>query len=464
MTKSINKHRITFLFICIFFLASRIFLACFYQPFNSDVGLYGLYAIENGEALRNDETIYDNHDGIIEYPPLAIMWMSVPIIFLHMDDEPRTLSQNTFYKWRSNFKCLFFAFDAIIFWTILLLLFGSVNRLKVNVKGLAIYLISGLLLFNFLYDRLDFYLGGIIFFAFLLLVSRKHWMFSFTLLALGINFKLIPILLVPLFLIGSLPVKSLGCFYKDLFNWKLVQEVLIRSIFLIAITVLIFLPFYIWGGKHTLDFLMYHSERGLQLESTYSSILMMLNYAGLPVYVTHEFGAFNLESPLATALSKISTLLVLLSLAGISLLFIRSVKKNPEETTNLKSNQDTFAQSFPQTFLCLTIATLLASIAASKVFSPQYLLWAVPLFGLVSYQTKNAKIAGILFVLVCLLTTFIYPYTYFTDFVHNAHQLADGRVVWEAPTMFAANLLFFRNVLLVGTIFMLCQKNSTKNI
>lgn len=465
MINKINFSSSRLLIICSFFLLSRIFLTFLYQAPGSDTRLYGQYAFENREASRTNTTIYEYHEGVIEYPPLAIMSMSFPMLFVQ--DRSNELTQDTFYSWKRFYSYFCFAFDATIFWTILLLLFGSVNRLKVSIKGLAFYLISGLLLFNFLYDRLDFYLGGIIFFAFLLLMSRKHWMFTFTLLAVGINFKLIPILLVPLFLIGSLPVKYIGCFYKDLFNWKLVQEVLIRSIFLIAVTVLLFLPFYFWGGKHTLDFLTYHSDRGLQLESTYSSILMMLNYVGFPVYVTHEFGAFNLESSFALVFSKVSTLLVFLSVSGILFLFIKRVKDHatkPEEKDSPNSDQITLAQYLPQTFLCLTIATLLASIAASKVFSPQYLLWVVPLFGLVSYQDKSIKIAGCLFLLVCLLTALIYPYTYFTDFVHNVQELADGRVVWEAPTMFAANLLFLRNLLLIGTIVMLCNKSSNRII
>jgi len=465
MTKLLQHPSSRLLIICSFFLMSRIFLTFLYQAPGSDTRLYGQYAFENREALRANTNIYEYHDGVIEYPPLAILSMSSPMLFVH--DNSNELTQNTFESWKRCYKYFCFAFDTIIFWTILLLSFGSLNQLKVNVKGLAIYLITGLLLFNFLYDRLDFFLGGILFFAVLLLVSHKHWMFSFTILALGINFKLIPILLVPLFLIGSLPVKYIRYLYSGLFNWKLVQELFVRGLFLISITIFIFLPFYFWGGKHTLDFLTYHSDRGLQLESTYSSILMMLNYAGLPVYVTHGFGSFNIESSIAPAFSKISTLLVFLSVAGIALLLIRTAKHHfmrSKQQDVLINDPITLAQYMPQTFVCLTIATLLASIATSKVFSPQYLLWVVPLFGLVSYQDRSLKIAGFLFLLVCLLTAFIYPYTYFTDFVHNAHELEDGRVVWEAPTMFATNLLFFRNVLLIGTIVILVRNKFEKPI
>jgi len=467
MTKFINKHRIAFLFICVFFLVSRIFLACFYQPSKSDIGLYGRYAIENCEALHNDATIYDNHDGIIEYPPLAIMWMSVPIVFLHMDDEPGAVLQNSFYnKWRSIFKSIYFGFDAFVFWILLLLYFDTSKNIKVDFKGLVIYMVTGLIMFYFLYDRLDLYLGGILFFAFLLLRSHKHWMFALSMLAIGINFKLIPILLIPLFIIGTLPANYIGLFYKGLFRKQLVLAVLKRSFFLVGVILSIFLPFYFWGGRSTLDFLFYHSDRGVQLESIYSSILMMLHYVGLPVYVTYGFGSFNLESDLSPFFSMISSLFVVLSVLGILLFCISRLKHHSLQSgvgEALNEDTKTLAQSFPQTFLYLTIATLLAGIAVSKVFSPQYLLWLVPLFGLLPYQNKSAKWAGVLFVFVCLLTALIYPFLYFTDFIHNQMELADGRVCWEAPTILAANILFLRNLLLIATTtFLLYISKSVK--
>jgi len=465
MIQFIQKYRITVLLIGVFFLISRLFLACCFQPSNTDVGLYAHYAFVNSDALRNHTTIYDTTDATIEYPPLAIMWMSAPMLFLNMDDDFGEVSQDTFFKWRSIYKYLCFAFDLFLFCILLFFFLGNSRSFKVDLKGLIVYVVTGLILFYFLYDRLDLYLGGILFLAFLLLRSHKHWMFALSMLAIGINFKLVPILLIPLFIIGTLPANYIGFFYKRLLRKQLVLAVLKRSFFLVGVILSLFLPFYFWGGRSTLDFLSYHSDRGVQLESIYSSILMMLHFIGLPVYVTYGFGSFNLESDLSPFFSMISSLFVVLSVLGILLFCISRLKHHSlllEASEHLNKDTKTIAQCFPQTFLYLTIATLLAGIAVSKVFSPQYLLWLVPLFGLLPYQNKSTKWAGVLFVFVCLLTALIYPFLYFTDFVHNQAVLANGKIFWEAPTILAANILILRNFLLIATTLMLL--NASKSV
>jgi len=465
MIKLIQKYRMAVPFIGVFFLISRLFLVCCFQPSNTDVKLYSHYAFEKSNALRNNVTIYDTNDATIEYPPLAIMWMSAPMLFLNMDDEFGSMSQDTFYKWRTIFKYFCFGFDMFLFCILLILFLDKSSSFKVGLRGLIVYVVTGSLLFYFLYDRLDLYLGGILFLAFLLLRSHKHWMFALSMLAIGINFKLVPILLVPLFIIGTIPANFIGYFYKGLFRKQLVLAVLKRSLFLVGVTFSLFLPFYFWGGSSTLDFLSYHSDRGLQLESIYSSILMMLHYIGLPVSVNFAFGSFNLESELSAFFSVISSLFVVVSVLGILLFCISRLKQHSlqsEAGEVLNKDTKTLAQFFPQTFLYLTIATLLAGIAFSKVFSPQYLLWLVPLFGLLTYQNKSAKWAGVLFVFVCLLTALIYPFLYFTDFVHNQAALADGSVCWEAPTILAATILILRNFLLIATTLMLL--NASKSV
>jgi hypothetical protein len=448
------------------FLTTRIFLACWYETPGTDLDRYGLYALKYRAALRNSSTIYNYHKETIEYPPLAIAWMSLPIFFVGGNETLDGFTREAYFSWKSLFKKFYFIFDVSVFVVLLLLVIKRLKFLESDSLGLAIYLISGLFLLNFLYDRLDLFLGGIIFFAYILMLSRLHWTFALSTLAVGINFKLIPILLVPIFLIGSLPAQYCKRPYKDLLRKDFLRDILLRTIFIVTVTVLIFLPFYLWGGRATLDFLSYHGDRGLEIGSTYSNMLMLLNYFGLPAYVTHGYGGYNLESPWAPFFATISSGLIAVSTLWILIILIKSLKRFSLQYPikgSAKDKQLNLARNMPETFLCITIATLLISMATSKVLSPQYLFWVVPLFGLLPFQNKEFKISGLLFLGACLLTTLIFPYLFYSDFVHDIVRFPDGSVSWAAPTVLATVILFARNILLIATISMLVYAVKAKD-
>jgi hypothetical protein len=224
----------------------------------------------------------------------------------------------------------------------------------------------------------------------------------------------------------------------------------------------IFLPFYVWGGNRTLDFLKYHSEGGVQLESTCSSFLLLLNYLGLPVHVEHSFGAFNLVSPFARFFITISPILVICIVGWICLRFIKVIKFQSLEVNYSSSSvaRLNFAQSTPEVFIMLVVVTLLGAVAASKVFSPQYILWVIPLFALLPYSYKRVRISGISFIATCLCTFPIFPYLYFTEFVHHGTKLPDGSILWGAPSMLATDILLIRNVLLIATTLTLLSAST----
>lgn len=443
----------------VLFLTSRLFLAFGYKAPGSDLGLYQTYANECSEAIQNGVTIYDIHSGTIEYPPLAIAWMFVPTLINDQDAEIASFNGNN-SAWHNSFRFLYLFFDVIIFMVLCFMLLKTRPLIRVDIWSLTLYSITGLLLFNFLYDRQDLFLGGIMFLAFLLLISRIHWTISLLILAMGINFKLIPLLIAPVFIIGTLPVNSLK-FKKFLFFQKeVISKVIFRSLYLISVIILVFLPFYILGGSSTLDFLTYHKERGLQLESVFSSVLVMLNYVGYPVSVTHGFGAYNLESSLSPFFVNISSVLVLIGVFFVLFLLYNQLKKCLDFKVldnGREENSGTIASNYPTLFLYMILGILFISIITSKVFSPQYLLWIIPLFSLL--PINEIRIPAFLFALTCLFTIPIFPYLYFSHFVHNPY-FENGSIYWEPPTLIAGNLLLIRNFLLIATTITLLHSTT----
>lgn len=387
------------------------------------------------EAVQRGYSVYDYKN--IEYPPLAVLWMAAPGLSLRADHF-------SYESWKRVFKIWYLLFDIVVFVTILYVRENFYGKPK-NFLGPVLYILYGLFLLNFIYDRQDLWLGGVIFLAVLALIFRVHWSVPWILLAIGINFKLVPILLIPVFLLGSLPAHKVRS-YRDLLSKGLLMDISKKALVLLGSVLLVFLPFYTWGGEDALYFLSYHKDRGLQLESTYSAVLMALNHVGIPVSVNQSYGAYNLESSLAGYLAKFSPLLLVLMMLYLFFIMMKCIieRANKHHTIDTTAS---IAQRIPQSFILISMATLLGSICVSKVLSPQYLLWLPALYALLNYKDKDQKFAACLFLGACALTTSIFPYLYFTDFV----QHPTGWLTWEAPTPLATMVLLTRNLLLIGS-------------
>jgi hypothetical protein len=109
------------------------------------------------------------------------------------------------------------------------------------------------------------------------------------------------------------------------------------------------------------------------------------------------------------------------------------------------------AHPLPVALFCLLI--LGAAMAAAKVFSPQYLLWILPLAPLLPGLRRDDAGAGgitaitlaLAFLALCALTTLIFPYHYWSDIV----RLQPDNTTLLSPTPFGLALLALRNGLLV---------------
>jgi hypothetical protein len=261
--------------------------------------------------------------------------------------------------------------------------------------------------------------------------ARHRFTWAYVLLALGILLKLYPAFLVPLVAIeqwrtlARAPQTSEPAWAADgrspnapttarLARWlgaldRAALWAVARGVGLCVLVVdLGFANAALLSPRGALSGFTYAGARPLQIESTPASLLWVGSWFGFPAHAVYTFQSLNLVGPLDRWLAPLSAL----ALAG-GCLFVY--------WRQLRGRLDV-GHAF--------VACLCVVLVTNKIFSPQYLIWVLPLV---------AYVVGFdaLWLLVCLLTTAIYPFLYFA----HPHILLVARDVRFLPLIVVRNAL-----------------------
>src|SRR5215212_9656806 len=128
-----------------------------------------------------------------------------------------------------------------------------------------------------------------------------------------------------------------------------------------GVLILFYLPAFLFGGESVVGSLAYHANRGLQVESVGASVLMMLGYLEEVVF---EYGAFEVLGHGVELLSSLS-----LPITALLLMVTGAVAYREYREGSFGAGQ----------FSRFAAAFVLAFMLGSKVLSPQYLIWLLPL-------------------------------------------------------------------------------------
>lgn len=170
--------------------------------------------------------------------------------------------------------------------------------------------------------------------------------------------------------------------------------------------------------------LNYFLSRPPQIEALIGSVIWLGGHFGAPYTLDFNFGSLNINSSLTSLVSPVDTLLTIVGFLAVLWLQWRERITLVQAVVGL---------------LCVLIAT-------GKVFSPQYLIWLIPLLAYVYACGQTNRLWMGAWALISLLTTFIYVFYYsrLPD-PHTARQ-----VVQTLPGFFAVVTL--RNLLLAMTV------------
>lgn len=314
----------------------------------------------------------------LEYPPLTLIPFSLALL------APLPYYQLAFGLFMSLIAVLIYG---------LLLHFGP----KGGALLFAIYLFIGAIAVA--QQRFDL-IPALLTLLCLIAAERKHWTAAYIALAFGVLFKLYPILLLPALFIaeqqnrGTLTIPEANFTRMELLPalWNMLRSIrkwhwnncLLCLLIIVVVT----------GAFALLDFqgavvnqVVYFLHRPIQVEATGSTLLRVAEHIGIPFTISSTYGSLNINSILDGPVGMISTLCLIVG-------FLAVIWQQWRGRLDL-------AQSM--------IALLLVFVATGKVFSPQYLIWLMPLLAYVG--------AFDLFWLVCwgiisLLTTYIYAVLY----------------------------------------------------
>jgi hypothetical protein len=345
---------------------------------SNDLSLYR----QAGESILRGEVPY--RDFFIEYPPGSLPAFVPPALF--------SASQASFIDLFSLEMALTLGV------TLLLTALGARRLVGTWILPAATFALAALLLYPVAVTRYDavvaLTLGLAVFFA---TVEGRYLPLAYASLGLGTAVKFVPLLAVlPLALTRRGVARGCGVF--------------------IAVVALFFVPFALLGGRGLLQSFAYQAERGLQVESLAASVLMFLHSAESIVF---EHGAFEVRGEgagLATSLTPILTLL-LLAVTVFAMWW------------EFRRRGGLGVGAFPRHAAALILAFMLGS----RVLSPQYLIWLLPLVPLSAGGLVGAIIC-VLFLAACLTTTLVFP-------IHYADLLS-----FRYP---GPELLVARNLLLV---------------
>lgn len=219
--------------------------------------------------------------------------------------------------------------------------------------------------------------------AVLLLVRRPAW--SGIVLAVGASLKLWPVLLLPPLLVRRAGSGALLAAFT-------------ASGLLVALGCMA-----IAGRDRLLSPLTYQQDRGLQIESLPALPLMLawLFDSDRWQVTIGRFLSAQVSGPGESALLAVSTVATACGLVLVGLLCLRGWRRGGQ------------LPPVAVAWLCLTAVTVL--VVTNKVFSPQYLLWLLPIVvaGLV-LQSDDPALRRVAWLLVVagMITQFVYPVGY----------------------------------------------------
>ena len=384
--------------------------------------LYEMTGIES-EVMRDRYwkdvvPLFEGKIPIMEYPPFALIFMAIPGLF-------------TYWTHSAFIYNIGFVVEIYIFTIIGLELFRLIaERYGVSqIKVMLLYSVFIVLMLPFVADRYDIIPAILCLGAFYLFITKRY-IWTFVLLALGALTKVYPAFLM-------LPFMMLFLIKRD---WKSMFQG--AAVFIITAAAVI-LPFYLIEPESVIHFITYNSDRPLEVGSVVATLIYpfsmigMIDVSILPWTDPGSYGSDDLIGPVPDAIAGImSYVMAAFTLAAVLFYgFIRNKRGRNDEALFLMVSG--------------SLMVVMALIVFGKVFSSQYLLWAMPLFLLAIMMCPDHKFSNKL--AIVLLAIFIFTEIncgYIYAYLNGGTNINDLCMI----------LMLLRNLVVIYAMYMVGRK------
>ena len=369
-----------------------LFRGVYTMPY-SGTGLYYQYA----SAIVAGQVPY--RDVFIEYPPFAIVFFTLPRVI--------GASFRWYYVW---YQVLIVAADLAV----LVSLYAARERSTVPWRVLTPYTALLLAVGPIALQQYDLFPAALTMLAVLSFAQRRDAA-AWVLLALGAMTKVYPALLAPVFLmLADGPVAT-----------RIRRAALVFG----ATCIVVLLPLLIVAPSSLERMIAFHSERGIHLDSVYATIAFAARALGLTfVGVAVTYRSWNITGPAADMLTRVATPVLAVALVASYTVVRRHASRLGDD-----------ARRDVRVVATSSALVLLAGLVTSKVLSPQYLIWVLPLLPLAVRPHRGLVWA--MFAAAGFLTYYIYPLHYPDLVAHDP---------WAIAALAGRNLLLIALTLIVA--------------
>jgi uncharacterized membrane protein len=318
-----------------------------------------------GNAIVHGHVPY--RDFAVEYPPGALPAFAVPAL---------AYAGFNFYNRAFQILMALCGVGALLAMTVALRSLGaSVQR---TAAALAFAALAPLVLGSVILYRYDLWPAALTVAGLAAILAGRERL-GFASLGLGIAAKVFPAVVLPPALV---------------YVWRTRgrRDALICLGLAAAVVALVLVPFLALAPRGLWDSVVHQTTRPLQIESLASGVLLAAHQVGgLSITMESSHGSQNLAGSLPHALGTVSTVLLVVALLSIWLAAARG-------------------PATPERLLRYSAASLVAFVALSKVLSPQFLIWLIPIVPLV--RGRRGLVASALLGLALLLTQLWFPIRY----------------------------------------------------
>lgn len=356
-------------------------------------------------AGRIADGMFPYQDFSAEYPPVAMLFFLLPRLL-------SGASYNAYVYW--------FEIEMFLFSCANILLVGMISWRRRPDAGslaaaLALYTLFTTMMGFIIAARFDI-AAACMMLATLAAFIYNRRVTAWALVGIGIMTKIVPIFIAPLFLVLHMRRRQKGWLY-------------IGPVIMVSAAVAVALPFIIASPDGLARSFLYHAERPLQIESSWSIPILLMSYFGYGIRMFLSYGSHNLFTPLSNLFATLSGPVTLLLICAGYWLFWQRVSGDEGEMSD------------DDQLLRFAAAVIVIFIAGGKVLSPQFMIWLLPLAPLIRGRDRNFILS--LFGAILLLTQLEFPFLY-------------GELLSLNPVMVL--LVATRNVLLIWLAAVLVRK------